>query len=147
MAEKPEIILKPIGFVRSEAKEREKEAQDWWQELVSEIVIDESLAEGLDDLEKYPYIIVLYWLHKQAGSKVMLKIHPRNSRESKIRGLFSTRSPRRPNPIGMITVKLLKREGNVLTVQGLDALDGTPVIDIKPWNVGYDAMDGKVYRD
>ena len=147
MTEYSEITIKPIGLVRSKVKERDREAQDWWQDLVSEIVIDESLAEGLDDLENYPYIIVLYWLHKQVGSKVLLKIHPRNSRESKIRGLFSTRSPRRPNPIGMITVKLLKREENVLTVQGLDALDGTPVIDIKPWNVGYDAMDGKVYRD
>lgn len=147
MTEYSEITIKPIGLVRSKVKERDREAQDWWQNLVSEIVIDESLAEGLDDLENYPYIIVLYWLHKQVGSKVLLKIHPRNSRESKIRGLFSTRSPRRPNPIGMITVKLLKREENVLTVQGLDALDGTPVIDIKPWNVGYDAMDGKVYRD
>src|SRR4030042_776862 len=144
MTEPPEITINPIGFVRNKYKEH-PDQEDWWQELVSRIVIDEKLEEGLDDLEKYRYFIVLYWLHKSDRDDLQLRINPKGRKDIPKRGLFATRTPDRPNPIGVITVKLLKREGNVLTVQGLDALDGTPVIDIKPWNVGYDAMDGEVY--
>ena len=108
---------------------------------------DEDLEEGLDSLENYSHYIILYWLHKRDRDHLPLRINPRGRTDIPKRGIFATRTPDRPNPVGMITVKLLKREGNVLTVQGLDALDGTPVIDIKPWNTGYDAMDGEVYRD
>ena len=146
MTEKREMILKPIGFVHNKYKENPNR-EDWWQDLVSEIVIDDYLEEGLDSLENYSYYIILYWLHKRDRDNLPLRINPKGRKDIPKRGLFATRTPDRPNPVGMITVKLLKREGNVLTVQGLDALDGTPVIDIKPWNTGYDAMDGEVYRD
>jgi tRNA-Thr(GGU) m(6)t(6)A37 methyltransferase TsaA len=146
MTEKPELILKPVGFVRNKYKEN-PDRENWWQELVSDIVIDENLEEGLYNLEKYRYFIILYWLHKRDRENIALRINPRGRKDIPQRGLFATRTPDRPNPIGIMTVKLLKRERNVLTVQGLDALDGTPVIDIKPWNIGYDAMDGEVYRD
>ena len=146
MTEKREMILKPIGFVRNKYKENPNR-EDWWQDLVSEIVIDDYLEEGLDSLENYSYYIILYWLHKRDRDNLPLRINPKRRKDIPKRGLFATRTPDRPNPVGMITVKLLKREGNVLTVQGLDALDGTPVIDIKPWNIGYDAMDGEAYRD
>ncbi|HEY96202.1 MAG TPA: tRNA (N6-threonylcarbamoyladenosine(37)-N6)-methyltransferase TrmO [Dehalococcoidia bacterium] len=146
MTEKLEMVLKPIGFVCNKYKEN-PDQEDWWQELVSEIVFDENLEEGLDKLEKNSYYIILYWLHKRDRDNLPLRINPKGRKDIPKRGLFTTRTPDRPNPIGMITVKLLKREGNVLTVQGLDAFDGTPVIDIKPWNIGYDAMDGEVYRD
>ena len=142
MAELPEMKVRPIGFVRSQVKEVVKSKRDWWQELVSEIVLDEDLTAGLEDLEKYSHIIVVYWLNKLKSDVVLLKVHPRNSEDSQERGLFSTRSPRRPNPLGLITVRLLSCEGNVLTVKGLDALDGTPVIDIKPYNAGYDSPNG-----
>lgn len=142
MVELPEMKARPIGFVRSEVKEAAKDLKDWWQELESEIVLDENLAAGLEGLEKYSHIIVVYWLNKLKSDEVLLKIRPRNSEDSQERGLFATRSPRRPNPLGLITVRLLRREGNVLTVKGLDALDGTPVIDIKPYNTGYDSPDG-----
>lgn len=146
MTEKPEMILRPIGFVRNKYKEN-PDQEDWWQELISEIVIDKDLEEGLDNLEKYQHYIILYWLHKRDRDNLPLKINPKGRKGIPKRGLFATRTPDRPNPVGVITVKLLNREGNVLTVQGLDALDSTPVIDIKPWNVGYDAMDGEVYRE
>jgi tRNA-Thr(GGU) m(6)t(6)A37 methyltransferase TsaA len=139
MAEElPSMEIKPIGFVRNEAKETPG-GWDWWQELVSEIVIDESLTEALDGLEKYSRIIVLYWMSRLKHDTIRLKIHPRGDKNNPIRGLFATRTPLRPNPIGKMTVRLLRREGNVLTVKGLDALDGTPVIDIKPYSPGYDS--------
>jgi len=142
MAEElPAMSLKPIGFVRNEAKETPA-GWDWWQELISEIVIDESLTEALDGLENYSSIIVLYWMHRLKHDTIRLKIHPRGDKNNPLRGLFATRTPRRPNPIGKMTVRLLRREGNVLTVKGLDALDGSPVIDIKPYARGYDSADG-----
>jgi tRNA-Thr(GGU) m(6)t(6)A37 methyltransferase TsaA len=132
--------LRPIGFVRNEVNET-PERRDWWQELVSEIVIDEGLTEGLDGLENCSHIIVLYWMHRLKLDTIRLKIHPRGDKNVPIRGLFATRTPSRPNPIGKMTVRLLRCEGNVLTVRGLDALDGTPVIDIKPYAPGYDSAD------
>lgn len=133
-----DMSLKPIGFVRNEAKET-PDRPDWWQELVSEIVVDESLTEALEGLENYPLIIVLYWMHRLKHETIRLKIHPRGDKNTPMRGLFATRTPQRPNPIGKMTVRLLKRKDNVLTVKGLDALDGTPVIDIKPYSPGYDS--------
>jgi tRNA-Thr(GGU) m(6)t(6)A37 methyltransferase TsaA len=140
------MILKPIGFVRNEYKENPN-IEGWWQELVSEIIIDRNMEKGLDDLDKYPFIIVLYWLHKRDRNNMPLKINPKGRKDIPKRGIFATRTPDRPNPIGKTTVRLLRCEGNILTVKGLDALDGSPVIDIKPWNSGYDAADGEVYRD
>ena len=136
----PPMTLKAIGIVRSQAKETPAE-RDWWAELISELVIDESLTEALDGLEEYSHIIVIYWMHKIASQEVPLKVHPKGRKELPVRGLFASRAPHRPNRIGKATVKLLKRRGNILNVKGLDALDGTPVLDIKPYIPGYDSVD------
>ncbi len=135
-----QITLKAIGIVRSPAKETPAET-DWWIELVSEIVIDDSLTEALDGLEEYSHIIVIYWMHKVVSQKVPLKVHPKGRKELPLRGLFASRAPHRPNRIGKATVRLLKRQGNILKVKGLDALDGSPVLDIKPYIPGYDSVD------
>jgi len=134
------MTLKAIGVVRSKAKETPAE-RDWWEELVSEVVIDSSLTEALDGLEGFSHIIVLYWMHKVFSDEMPLKVHPRGRREAPLRGLFATRTPNRPNRIGKATVRLLQRQGNTLRVKGLDALDGTPVIDIKPYIPKYDSVD------
>ncbi len=136
----PPITLKTIGIVRSPAKETPKE-RDWWVELVSEIVINDSLTEALDGLEEFSHIIVIYWMHKIASSEIPLKVRPRGRKELPTRGLFASRAPHRPNRIGKATVKLLNRHNNILRVKGLDALDGTPVLDIKPYIPGYDSVD------
>jgi len=136
--ELPAMTLKAIGIVRNEAKQRPA-GQDWWEELVSEIVIDGSLTQALDGLEDFSHIIVLYWIHRLTSQEVPLKIHPRGRQELPLTGLFATRTPNRPNRIGKATVRLLQRRGNILKVKGLDALDGTPVIDIKPYLPGYDS--------
>ena len=127
----PEMVLKPIGIVRSEVKDP---ARRDWQEVVSEIMVDPGLEECLDGLEEFSHIMVVYWMHR-APSRVQLqgKLHPRGRADPPLVGLFATRSPHRPNPLGVSVAKLLERKGQVLKVEGLDAIDGTPVIDIKPY--------------
>ena len=140
--ELPSIILKAIGIVRSEIKRRTKhngEKHDAGK-VVSEIVIDSSFTEALDNLDEFSHIIVIYWMHKSTGTKAK-KVRPRGNKALPLMGVFATRAPDRPNPIGKTTVRLLKREGNLLTVEGLDAIDGTPVIDIKPYIPGHDSVE------
>ena len=136
------MTLKAIGIVRSEI--RQPSRQDC-KEIVSEIVIDSSLTEALDRLDDFSHIIVLYWMHHATNRPVRTKIHPRGRQELPLLGLFATRTPNRPNPVGKATVRLLQRRGNILRVKGLDAIDGTPVIDIKPYIPRYDsAANAKV---
>lgn len=132
-----DINLNPIGVVRNEMKEpTHREVAD----VVSEIVIDESLTEALDGLEGFSHIIVLYWIHRSRRPFPM-KVRPRGKPDNPLTGVFATRSPSRPNPVGKATVELLERKDNVLKVQGLDAIDGSPVLDIKPYMPGYDSAD------
>lgn len=135
--ELPEINLKAIGIVRNKIKEPTHEHSE---DVVSEITIDSGLAEALDDLEQFSHIIVLYWIHRSHHPSPV-KVHPRGDSERALMGVFATRSSSRPNPIGKATVKLLERKGNTLKVQGLDAIDGSPVLDIKPYIPGYDSVD------
>jgi tRNA-Thr(GGU) m(6)t(6)A37 methyltransferase TsaA len=135
--EPEEIKLKAIGTVRSEIKEPTRQK---YQDIVSEIIIDKALTEALDNLDEFSHIIVLWWIHK-SRRPAPTKVHPRGNPENKLMGVFATRSPDRPNPIGKSTVRLLERRGNVLKVQGLDAINGTPVLDIKPYIPGYDSVD------
>ena len=134
-----DIKLKIIGTVSSQ--HREPTYQPGWAEAVSEIEIRPEYAEALDNLEEFSHIVVLYWMHRRAGGEPWLKVHPRGDREIPLKGLFATRSPRRPNPLGLATVRLLERRGNLLRVRGLDAIDGTPVVDIKPFIPGHDLAD------
>lgn len=128
-----EISLKPIGVVRNKVKESPSGQRDWWSEAVSEIVIDRGLSEALDGLEQFSHVIVLFWLHRITESEIPLRIHPMRRAEIPLTGLFATRTPLRPNRIGVTIVQLLERKGNTLKVKGLDALDGSPVLDIKPY--------------
>ena len=130
-AEIPGARLKAIGTIRNRVKQRPASG---WDEIVSEVDIDHSLTEALDGLEEFSHIIVVYWMHQIPPSEqVPTKVHPRNRPDLPLVGLFATRAPYRLNPIGATAVKLLERRGNVLTVKGLDAVDGTPVIDVKPY--------------
>jgi len=133
----PEMVLKPIGVVRNARREPPTPRSEWGK-TVSEIIIDESLAEALDGLEDYSHLIVLYWMHRLREGGTPLKQRPMGRLDRPLRGLFALRTPNRPNPIGKMTVRLLERRGNVLRVEGLDALDGSPVVDIKPYMPGYD---------
>ena len=117
------IEVKPIGFVV-----REDSLEDG-----SKVVLAEEFAEGLDGIEGFSHVYVIFWLHKVKNrERRVLKVHPRGRRDLPLVGVFATRSPMRPNPIGLTLVELVERKGNVLVVRGLDAFDGTPVLDIKP---------------
>ena len=131
------VTLKAIGIVRSEIK---KKTKCNFQDIVSEIVVDSSLTEALDNLDEFSHIIVIYWMH-QSRHSAPTKVRPMGNPENALTGVFATRSPDRPNPIGKTTVRLLQRQENILTVKGLDAIDGTPVLDIKPYIPGYDSVD------
>lgn len=131
----PRITLRAIGIVRNEVKEPTREGGE---KVVSDIVLDESLSEALDSLEKFSHVIVLYWMHRSAG-QTLVKVHPQGNQKLPLVGVFATRSPKRPNPIGKATVRLIQRRDNILKVEGLDAIDGTPVLDIKPYIPDYDS--------
>lgn len=127
MAEKAEF--EPIGWVRNEVSDL---ARRDWRDVVSEIIIKPELEPALAGIEDFSHIIVIFWFHKSPSKDLPLKIHPMGREELPLVGLFATRSPRRPNLIGISIVRLLERRGNILKVKGLDAVNNTPVLDIKP---------------
>ncbi|MBN1432568.1 MAG: tRNA (N6-threonylcarbamoyladenosine(37)-N6)-methyltransferase TrmO [Methanomicrobiaceae archaeon] len=101
---------------------------------ISEIIVDEKYCELLEGVEDYSHLIVLFWGHEVTEEGRSLKrIHPMGRKDYPEMGIFSTCSPARPNPVLMTAVKLHSRKGNVLEVSGFDAIDGSPVIDIKPF--------------
>jgi L-fuculose-phosphate aldolase len=126
-----EYIVQPIGIVRSELKEpADAPKQGALTEQEAEVVVDPLFLPALEGLDrKRGKIIVLCWMDR--ADRGRLKVHPRGQEELPERGVFSTRSPHRPNPVSLHTVTLLSIEGNVLRIRGMDAVDGTPVVDIK----------------
>ena len=122
------LVLHPIGVVCSPI--REPENRDW-NEIVSEIRLDRKWIKALKGLKDFSHLIVLFWLSRSHG--VDLLVHPRRRKDLPLVGMFSTRSPHRPNPIAVTVCRLLRQRGTRLTVKGLDAIDGTAVLDIKPY--------------
>jgi tRNA-Thr(GGU) m(6)t(6)A37 methyltransferase TsaA len=123
--------IQAIGIVRSSVK---KPKDNNNKSSVAEIVIDKKYEQALEHIDGFSHVVVLYWMNQLAPSKrSTLKVHPRRRKDLPLVGVFATRSPVRPNPIGLTTVPLLEHRGNILKVKGLDALDRTPVIDIKPY--------------
>ena len=132
--EQAQITLKPVAKVNNDAKE--PGIRDW-SRVVSELVFETELVNALDGLEDFSHIIVIFWMHLFAGQeRIPLKTHPQMRTELPLVGIFATRSPIRPNPLGIAVAQLLERKGNVLKVKGLDAVDGTPVVDVKPYFPG-----------
>ena len=139
MDERHSLELKPVGIIHSPYKNMGAAPyQGYNSEEISQIEVFEEFEEGLKDIEGFSHIIVIYWTH-QSNTPPPKKVHPRGRHELPLMGVLATRSPSRPNPIGKTTARLLKHQGNILTVRGLDAIDGTPVIDIKPYIPGYDS--------
>lgn len=126
-----EIKLSPIGFVRRKVKEEDVKDKS----LVCSIIVKKGYEKAFDGIEGFSHIYIIFWMHKIGNAeRRTLKTHPRGRIDLPLLGVFATRSPLRPNPIGLTIVELLERKSNVLTVRGLDALDGTPVLDVKPYN-------------
>ena len=122
------IKAHPIGFVQRQHPNEDINDRD----LVSRIIIGKEYAEGLRGIEEWSHLYVVFWMHEVIDEKKTL-VCPGNEREMPTVGIFATRAPIRPNPVGLTLVELVKRKENVLWVRGLDALDETPVLDIKPY--------------
>ena len=122
------ITFKPIGIVQNRFDKTTPRIEFGIAE--SEIILDPELTAGLDGLAPGQQIYVLFYLHRSEGYD--LHQHPRGDRKRPKRGLFSLRTPRRPNAIGLTKVELVSIAGNQIKVRGLDAIDGTPVLDLKP---------------
>jgi tRNA-Thr(GGU) m(6)t(6)A37 methyltransferase TsaA len=124
-------VLHPIGYVESSLddiatapKQGDEGAPEAW------LACTAAVAAGLRDLETGTEIIVLTWLHR--ARRDVLSVHPRGDPSTPERGVFSTRSPSRPNPIGLHRVEILAIDGTRIKVRGMEAIDGTPILDIKP---------------
>jgi tRNA-Thr(GGU) m(6)t(6)A37 methyltransferase TsaA len=122
-----EFIIKPIGVVHNKFNKSNK--PDDWSRVISEIKVYSRYKKALEGITSFKHILILFWFHEANISK--LKVHPRGDRTKPERGVFATRSQLRPNKLGVTEVELLKVSGTTITVKGLDAFDGTPVIDIK----------------
>jgi len=154
--------IKPIGVVRSSYREASLTIRDQDLELnqeiltrtktgkgnVSELIINEEYKDCLDGIEDFSHIMVLYWAHRMNDEgRNITKVHPAGKKEYPLVGVFATRAPARPNPICATTVELLERKENVLKVKSLDALDGSPIIDIKFHHPSYDAPPNVKWPD
>lgn len=134
------IELMPIGFVRNNVKEPRFGN---FADEVSEIIVDEKFAEALNGIDDYSHVIIVYWMDKVKDH--VIKHRPQGNPNVPVVGIFACRCPQRPNPVAITTVELVEHKGNEIKVKGLDILDGTPVIDIKPYWPQYDKVEnGKI---
>ena len=125
------ISLTPIGTVRNNEK---RQHFGNWSKTTSRIVLNKAFSPALDGLDGYSHAIIIYWMHEV--KKHVIKHRPQGI--GPLVGIFACRCQARPNPIGLSAVRISKRRKNVLTVTGLDVIDGTPVLDIKPYTPQYD---------
>ncbi len=131
--------FEPIGIVKSPVKEGVDEG---WGKVVSEIRLNKDLAPGLSGLSEFSHIIVVFYMHESSWTpKSDLVRRPQGRADMPGLGIFAQRAKHRPNPIGITAVQLLNINDNVITVKGLDAIDGTPVLDIKPYFPQYDRVE------
>jgi len=131
-----EIRYKPIGIIYSPFKEpRGTPIQPAGaRDIEGTVEIAPEYVEGLKDIEGFSHIILIYHFHLYAG--YLLKVEPYMDEES--RGVFATRAPSRPNPIGISIVRLVKVDGNMLYIKDVDIVDGTPLLDVKPYVPEFD---------
>ena len=130
-----EIIVKPIGFIESPFNEEDKvPIQPSFSESFGTININKEYLEGLEDSDGFSHIILLYWFDR--AKETDLKVIP--FLDDKPKGIFAIRHPNRPNKIGLSIVQLVKVEKNKLLVKGIDVLNNTPLLDIKPFVPEFD---------
>lgn len=131
MSSSKSYLLKPVGFIESVLKNRREApkqgnegAPDAWIRIVA------SVARALKGIAPGQEVYVVTWLHE--ARRDVLRVHPRSDKNRPLTGVFATRSPDRPNPLGLHRVRVLEMAGNRIKVGPLEAIDGTPVVDIKP---------------
>jgi tRNA-Thr(GGU) m(6)t(6)A37 methyltransferase TsaA len=130
--------IRPIGLIHSPyVKKEETPIQSAFSEGRGEVEVFPEYEAGLKDIDGFSHLILLYYFHQAEGYSLSVKPFLDDTR----RGLFATRYPARPNPIGLSVVRLLERRGNVLQIAGVDVLDGTPLLDIKPYVPQFDERE------
>jgi tRNA-Thr(GGU) m(6)t(6)A37 methyltransferase TsaA len=146
------LELQPVGIIHSPYKDRgEAPYRGSRNEEISLIEVFKEFEEGLQDIEGFSHIIVIYWFHKSHGYHLLVK----TPWDDIPHGLFATRSPNRPCPLGLTVLELVAREKNILKVKGLDAIDGSHLFDIKPYIPAIDErsvvklgwLEGKLRRE
>ena len=128
------ISMKPVGTVRNGEKSQHFGG---WSDVISDIAVNKKFAPALDGLEDYSHAVIVYWMHQ--AKKHVIKHHPQGI--APLVGIFACRCQGRPNPIGISAVKIVRHRKNILTVKGLDVVNGTPVLDIKPYTPQYDLVN------
>lgn len=142
-----EFIMRPIGVIHSPFIEKEQTPiQASRSQVVGLVEVYPEFADGLKDIEDLSHIHLFYVFHKSSGYALQVKPFL----DDREHGIFATRYPYRPNPLGISTVRLLSRKENILTIEGVDVLDGTPLLDIKPYVPDFDLQtdvcaDGSVW--
>ena len=130
-----EIIMRPIGVIHSPFNEKgQTPIQASRSQAIGLVEVHPEFADGLKDIEGFSHIYLLYAFHQSDGYSLQVKPFL----DDQEHGLFTTRYPRRPNPLGISIVRLVSRRENALTVEGIDVLDGTPLLDIKPYVPDFD---------
>jgi len=129
------IKVKPLGKAKNSVL---GPTLPGWKDVVTEIVIDKRYAKGLDGIEDYSHAIIVYWMDQER--ECHLKHHPQGRENIPYVGIFACRCPQRPNRIAISTVKLVERKGNIIKVKGLDIVNNTPILDIKPYTPQYDKV-------
>lgn len=138
MASVKTLKLRPIGTVRCE--ERDVRRADW-EGVRSQLVLRDELAPMLEGLSDYSHVIVVGWLHRIPDAlRERTQAYPAGDDRLPIQGALALRGGARPNPLSVTACRLLRVEGAVLDVEGLDLIDGTPVLDVKPYIAHYDAV-------
>jgi len=129
------FILKPIGIIHTPFIDKSQTPiQPVRSREVGQVCVFKEFSDGLQDLDGFSHIILVYLFHQSNGYSLRVKPFL----DDQLRGLFATRHPNRPNPIGLSVVRLIGRQENILHIEGVDMLDGTPLLDIKPFVPDFD---------
>ncbi len=132
------FLVRPIGVIRSPYKTRaDAPRQGRHSKVISEVEVFPEVAAGLDGMDRCRYFYVLWWADQ--AERDLLHVTPPGEKDE--RGVFGTRSPARPNPVALSLVRWIERTGNSIRVQWLDAVDGSPVLDLKPYSPGIDCVN------
>jgi len=127
--------MQPIGIIHSPFSDKEQTPiQASRSQAIGTVEVYPEFSDGLQDIEEFSHIYLLYVFHNSSGYSLQIKPFL----DDQEHGLFATRYPYRPNPLGISTVRLLFRQANVLTIEGVDVLNGTPLLDIKPYVPDFD---------
>lgn len=133
------VVFQSIGTIKTPFKSKEDMPvqSKACEGIAGKVILNKELTDGLDDLTGFSHIFLLYFFHQAKDYK--LKVKP--FLDNQERGLFATRAPQRPNAIGISVVKLIKIESNILYIENVDIIDGTPLLDIKPYCSHFDCFE------